>query len=94
MKDFMFDIQSEDTIIGYNQEGEEKVLFKLAEFDLTETGKHYLIYTDNERNEEWALNVFASTVREEGRLIYFDRIETDKEWEVINSVIIMLQENI
>lgn len=37
--------------IGFNENGEEKTFYKLLEFDSTETGKHYLAYTDNEKDE-------------------------------------------
>ena len=35
-----------------HEQGEEKVFYKLLEFDSDETGKHYLAYTDNETDEK------------------------------------------
>ena len=42
----------DDMFIGFNEKGEEKVFYKLLEFDSDETGKHYLAYTDNETDEK------------------------------------------
>ena len=41
----------DDMFIGFNEAGEQKVFYKLLEFDSKETGKHYLAYTDNEKDE-------------------------------------------
>ena len=51
---------TEDMFVGFNEAGEEKVFYKLLEFDSTETGKHYLAYTDNEKDETGNIQVYAS----------------------------------
>lgn len=42
----------DDMFIGFNEKGEKTTFYKLLEFDSTETGKHYLAYTDNSVDEK------------------------------------------
>ena len=49
----------DDMFIGFNEKGEKTTFYKLLEFDSTETGKHYLAYTDNSVDEKG--NVRASS---------------------------------
>ncbi len=57
---------TEDTFIGFNENGEKKKFYKLLEFDSEETGKHYLAYTDNEKDENGNLEAYASVVNQDG----------------------------
>ncbi|MBR2522166.1 MAG: DUF1292 domain-containing protein [Coriobacteriales bacterium] len=69
----------------------------LVTFALEETGKTYIIYTDNTEDEEGALNVFAASVdgdklfSDSDESIVLNEIESDEEWELIEEVLADLE---
>lgn len=85
---------SEDMFIGFGENGEEKVFYKLLEFDSEETGKHYLAYTDNETDENGNLKAYGSVVISDGEYMKLEPITTDKEWKVIETALRVLQDEI
>ena len=58
----------------------------LLSFMLSDTGKHYIIYTDNTYNENNELNVYASIYNplDDTKL---EKIESEQEWRIINNQI-------
>ena len=85
---------SEDMFIGFNENGEEKVFYKLLEFDSEETGNHYLAYTDNECDENGNLKAYGSVVISDGDYMKLEAITTEKEWKVIETALRVLQDEI
>lgn len=83
---------SDDMFIGFNEKGEQKTFYKLLEFDSTETGKHYLAYTDNELDDAGNLKAYGSVVTQEGDYVKLEPIPTEKEWKVIEMALKVLQE--
>lgn len=83
---------SDDMFIGFNEKGEQKTFYKLLEFDSTETGKHYLAYTDNELDDDGNLKAYGSVVSQEGDYVKLEPIPTEKEWKVIEMALKVLQE--
>lgn len=67
---------------GTEREGE-----LLAYFDLTSTGKDYMIYTFNEKDEQELVKIYASEVKVENGIYQFLGIQTDEEWISIKEVI-------
>lgn len=49
--------------------------------------KNYIVYTDGTTNEEKQLELLASEYFPEGDLTRLEPIETDEEWEFIESMI-------
>ena len=82
----------DDMFIGFNEKGEQKTFYKLLEFDSKETGKHYLAYTDNEKDETGNLKAYGSVVTEDGDYMKLEPITTEKEWKVIEMALKVLQE--
>lgn len=82
----------DDMFIGFNEAGEQMTFYKLLEFDSTETGKHYLAYTDNTMDENGNLKAYGSVVKTEGDYMKLESIETEKEWKVIEMALKVLQE--
>lgn len=77
------------TVIGDNgKEVECEVLFT---FDSDETGKHYIIYTDNTEDEEGNTKVYASTFDPNNEKTELGAIESDKEWKIIETILESLQ---
>ena len=81
----------DDMFIGFNEDGEQKVFYKLLEFDSKETGKHYLAYTDNEKDENGNLKAYGSIIVEEDGRTKLEPITTEKEWKVIEMALKVLQ---
>lgn len=84
----------EDMFVGFNEAGEEKTFYKLLEFDSKETGKHYLAYTDNEKDESGNLKAYGSIVVQDGEYMKLEAITTDKEWKVIETALRVLQDEL
>lgn len=66
----------------------------LFTFQSEETGKNYIVYTDNTLDEEGNTKVYASIYdpgAEESRL---DPIETEEEWAIISHILEQLQQEI
>ena len=85
---------SDDMFIGFNENGEEKTFYKLLEFDSTETGKHYLAYTDNEKDENGNLKAYGSVVIADGNYMKLEPITSEKEWKVIETALRVLQDEL
>ena len=65
-----------------------------SQFESDETGKNYIVYTDNSKDEQGNIEVYASIYYpddENGRL---EAIETDKEWKIIETILETLQEEL
>lgn len=84
----------EDMFLGFNEKGEEKAFYKLLEFDSEETGLHYLVYTDNEKDDNGNLKAYGSVVISDGDYMRLEEIKTEKEWKVIETALRVLQEEI
>ncbi len=77
-----------------NDEGKEIECEVLFTFESDETGKNYIVYTDNTQDEEGNTKVYASIYNpdeEETKLI---PIETDKEWKIIETILDEIQKEI
>ena len=79
-----------------NNEGKEVVCDILFTFDSADTGKSYIVYTDNSRDEvEGYIRVFAAVLCE----IDDDRqmllpVKTDKEWDMLEAVLDEVQTSV
>jgi uncharacterized protein YrzB (UPF0473 family) len=74
-----------------DDEGKEVMCEVLFTFDSDETGKHYIIYTDNTTDEEGNTKVYASTFDPENDKTALGPVETEKEWKIIESILDSLQ---
>ena len=90
---------------------EEKITFKLTDengvdveyevlltFESNETNKNYMLYTDNELDEEGNIKVYASiyTPKEDGTIDENTKlmpVETDSEWKIIETILDELQKD-
>lgn len=77
-----------------NDEGKEVLCDVLFTFDSEETGKSYIAYTDNTKDEEGNVQVYASIYNPEEENPELIPIESDKEWKVIETILETLQEEI
>lgn len=74
--------------ISFTMENEDGVEVKydvLLTFDSDETGKSYIVYTDNTTDDEGYIKVYASVFTDENEEMQLTPIETDEEWAMVQS---------
>ena len=76
------------------QENKE-VIQGVAQYSkITETGKSYIAYTDNTKDENGNIKVYANIYDPNGESLKLEPITTDKEWKAINNILISVQEKV
>ena len=87
-------MEEKNTIKVTNDRGEEVVCDILFTFDSEETGKSYIVYTDNTKDENGKVRVFASIYNPNDPKTILEDIKTDKEWKIIETILDTLQEEL
>ena len=77
-----------------NEEGQEITCDILFTFDSEETGKNYIVYTDNTTDEQGNTKVYASIYTPNEENLNLTAIETEKEWKIIETILNELQEEV
>lgn len=77
-----------------DEEGKEVVYDVLFTFESEETNKNYIVYTDQTKDENGNIQVYASTYDPEDPNSKLGVIETEKEWKVIETILSTLQEEV
>lgn len=84
--------ESNFTLIDEN--GLETVYDILFTFESEETNKNYIAYTDNKKDEEGNIQVYASIYHPEDKYTHLELIETEQEWKIIETILDTIQEEI
>lgn len=87
-------MKEKNTFTVINQQGEEITCDVLFTFDSNETQKSYLVYTDNTKDKNGNIQVYASIFDPNSTNTELLPIETDKEWKVIETILETLQDEI
>ena len=77
-----------------NDQGKEIDCEVLFTFDNEESGKSYIVFTDNSLDENGNIKVFANTYDPEGKTNDLGVVETEAEWQVIEKLLSSLQEKL
>ena len=77
-----------------NNDGVEVTCDILFTFDSEETKKSYIVYTDNSKDAEGNVQVFASIYDPKHENPKLEPIESDQEWKIIETILNTLQEEI
>ena len=77
-----------------DEEGKEVVYDVLFTFESEETNKNYIVYTDQSKDENGNIQVYASIYDPNDPNSKLEAIETEKEWKVIETILSTLQEEI
>ncbi len=77
-----------------DDKGNELVCDILFTFDNEETKKSYIVYTDNTKDENGKVRVYASIYDPKVKNGKLEEIKTDKEWKYIDTILKTLQEEI
>ena len=83
-----------NTFTLIDENGNEVAYDVLFTFDSDETNKSYIAYTDQSKDENGNVQVYASTYDPENPKSKLGAIETEKEWKVIETILKTLQEEI
>lgn len=75
-----------------NDEGKEIECEVLFTFESDETGKNYIVYTDNTVDDDGNTMVYASIYDPDVDETKLTPIETDEEWRVIEKILQELQD--
>ena len=75
-------------------DGTEVTCNVLFTFDSDETKKSYIVYTDNSRDQEGNIQVFASLFDPNDENTKLEPITTEKDWKVIETILETLQEEV
>ncbi len=68
---------------------EYEILFT---FDSDETKKSYIVFTDNNKDEFGSIITYAATYDKTGDKLKLGNIETDKEWNLIESLLNQIED--
>lgn len=80
------------TILDEN--GKEVKYDVLFTFQSEETNKDYIVYTDNTKDSDGNTQVFASIYHPDEENSKLEAITTDKEWQIIETILNTIQEEI
>ncbi len=77
-----------------DDKGNEVIYDVLFTFESDETNKNYIVYTDNSKDDNGNVQVYASTYQPNEDKTRLEPIETKKEWTVIETILNTLQEEV
>ena len=70
-----------------DKDGNKKECKILYTFDLAETNKNYIVYTDETLDENGKFRTYASTYNPKEELSDLGPIETEREWKLIEGIL-------
>ena len=70
-----------------DENGNEIIYDVLFTFESDETNKNYIVYTDNSKDEEGNIQVYASIYDPTGKDLNLYPIETDEEWQELSNIL-------
>ena len=79
------------TFKAVNEEGKEVECEVLFTFESDETKKNYMVYTDNTKDSEGNIKVYASIYDPDKPESELQPIESDKEWKIIETILEEIQ---
>ena len=83
-----------NTFSMIDENGNETIYDVLFTFENEETNKNYIVYTDNTKDDNGNIEVYASTYDPENPHSKLEAIKSEKEWKVIETILETLQEEV
>ena len=77
-----------------DEKGIEVTYDILFTFESEETNKNYIAYTDNTKDKDGNVQVYASIYHPEEKNARLEEIKTEKEWKIIETILSTIQEEI
>lgn len=66
----------------------------LFTFENEKTGKNYIAYTDNSKDKDGNIQIYASIYNPNDSTAKLEEIKTEEEWKVIDTIIKTLQDEL
>ncbi|MBO6194993.1 MAG: DUF1292 domain-containing protein [Bacilli bacterium] len=73
-----------------NSQGQKAIADIVTIFRVNDLNSEYVVYTFNQKDQNNNIKDYASKLRVENGVYYFDSIEDENEWERVKSIIIEL----
>jgi len=77
-----------------NDKGESLECEVILTIESDEFGKNYIVYTDHSLDENGNFKTYASTFDPTGKSLDLGAVETEEEWEMIESVLASAQKQV
>lgn len=85
-------MNEENTFKIIDNEGKERTCEVLFTFESDETKKNYIVYTDNTKDHEGNIRVYASIYKVNKDKTELEAIETEREWKIVETILNSIQE--
>ncbi len=88
----MNNMNKENTFKVIDKNGKEIEFEVLFTFESDETKKNYMVYTDNTKDENGNVRVYASVFNPEAEPLELLPVETEREWKIIETILQSIEE--
>lgn len=85
-------MNKENTFKVIDKEGKEIEFEVLFTFESDETNKNYTVYTDNTKDENGNVRVYASVFEPDAQPLELLPVETEREWKIIETILESIEE--
>lgn len=85
--------ENENKLIVIDEEGKKKEYEVLVTFESEETGKNYIVFTDNTLDENGNIKVYANIYTPDNGGSPLLPIESEEEWKIIQNILETLKED-
>lgn len=85
-------MNKENTFKVIDNEGKEITFEVLFTFESDETKKNYMVYTDNTKDENGNVRVYASVFKPDAEPLELLPVETEREWKIIETILESIEE--
>ena len=85
-------MNKENTFKVVDNDGNEIEFEVLFTFESDETKNNYMVYTDNTRDENGNVRVYASVFKPEAEPLELLPVETEREWKIIETILESIEE--
>lgn len=85
-------MENDNTFTIIDDKGKERVCEVLFTFESDETKKNYIVYTDNTKDHEGNVRVYASIYKKGSKNASLEPIESEREWKIVETILSSIQE--
>ena len=85
-------MEEKKKFVVIDDKGKQVECEPLFTFESEETGKQYVVYTDNSKDKDGNVRIFASIYNVTDKGGEFLPIKDEKEWKVIETILESIQE--
>lgn len=85
-------MNKENTFKVRDSDGKEIEFEVLFTFESDETKKNYMVYTDNSKEEDGNVRVYASVFVPNAEPLELLPVETEREWKIIETILESIEE--